>query len=59
MSPTIEEQIEGLKRTIAETEAQRESLGDEFVDIALVPFQRKLDELVARLQAREARRGCE
>ena len=31
MSPTIEEQIERLKSTIAEMEAQREALGDAVV----------------------------
>jgi predicted ATPase/class 3 adenylate cyclase len=54
MSPTIEEQIEGLKHTIAEMEAQRASLGDAVVDAGLLPFKRKLDELVAMLQAAEA-----
>jgi predicted ATPase/class 3 adenylate cyclase len=54
MSPSIEEQIERLKSTIAEMEAQREALGDELVDAGLAPFQRKLDELVAQLEARQA-----
>jgi class 3 adenylate cyclase len=35
-------------------EAQREALGDELVDAGLAPFQRKLDELVAQLEARQA-----
>jgi predicted ATPase/class 3 adenylate cyclase len=54
MSPTVEDQIEGLKHTIAEMETQRGFLGDEVVDIALAPFQRKLDELMVMLQTREA-----
>ncbi|MBE0409310.1 MAG: AAA family ATPase [Anaerolineales bacterium] len=59
MSPTVEEQIEGIKRTIADMEAQRQSLGDEVVDAGLVPFQRKLNELVAMLQSRKAQTHTE
>jgi class 3 adenylate cyclase/tetratricopeptide (TPR) repeat protein len=59
MSPTIEEQIEGLKHTIAEMEAQRASLGDAVVDAGLLPFKRKLDELVAMLQVGEAQPPAE
>jgi class 3 adenylate cyclase len=53
MSQTIEEQIEGLKHTIAEMEVQRLPLGDQVVDAALAPLQRRLDELTALLAARE------
>jgi class 3 adenylate cyclase len=54
MSPTVEEQIEGIKGTIADMEGQRQSLGDEVVDAGLVLFQRKLNELVAILQSKKA-----
>jgi hypothetical protein len=54
MSPTLEEQIERLKSTIAQMEEQRDSLGDEFVDHAMLPFQQKLSELITLLQAGEA-----
>jgi predicted ATPase/class 3 adenylate cyclase len=52
MSPTLEEQIEQLKQTIAEMEAQRDTLGDGVVDEGSVPFQQKLDELVDLLNSR-------
>ena len=45
MSPTIEEQIERLKSTIAEMEAQRDSLGEAVVQQALHPLLEKLAEL--------------
>ncbi len=45
MSPTIEEQIEKLKSTISEMEAQREALGDAVVQSAIAPLQQKLDDL--------------
>ncbi|NJD59310.1 MAG: hypothetical protein FIA98_07915, partial [Anaerolineae bacterium] len=45
MSPTIEEQIKRLKDTIAQMEAQRDSLGDAFVDKAVQPLNEKLAEL--------------
>jgi hypothetical protein len=49
MSPTLEEQIEQLKTTIIDMEAQRFALGDEVVDATLAPLQRKLDELDGNL----------
>ena len=45
MSPTIEEQIERLTRTIDEMEAQRDALGDAFVKRAIEPLHEKLAEL--------------
>jgi class 3 adenylate cyclase/tetratricopeptide (TPR) repeat protein len=50
MSPTLDEQIKQLIHTIVEMEAQRDALGDEVVDAALVPLQLKLDELVSLLE---------
>jgi class 3 adenylate cyclase/tetratricopeptide (TPR) repeat protein len=50
MSPTIEEQIERLKNTIAEMEAQKESLGDLVVQKAVEPLREKMDELDRLLQ---------
>jgi len=44
MSPTIEEQIERLKSTIAEMEAQRDALGDIVVQKAVEPLREKLEE---------------
>jgi class 3 adenylate cyclase/tetratricopeptide (TPR) repeat protein len=54
MNQTLEEQITQLKHTIAEMEAQRPALGDEVVDAALAPLQRKLNELAALLQTQQA-----
>ena len=51
MSPTIEEQIKRLKKTIAEMEAQRDALGDAVVQEAIEPFHRKLAELTSLLEA--------
>ena len=45
MSPTIDEQIERLKATIAEMEAQRAILGDSVFQKAVEPLNEKLDEL--------------
>jgi class 3 adenylate cyclase/tetratricopeptide (TPR) repeat protein len=45
MSPTIEEQIERLKNTIAEMEDQHDALGDNFVRKAVEPLYEKLAEL--------------
>ena len=45
MSPTIKEQIERLKSTIAEMEAQRDALGDIVVRKAVDPLREKLAEL--------------
>jgi len=45
MSPRIEEQIERLKTTIAEMEAQRDALGDSVVQKAVKPLYEKLGEL--------------
>jgi class 3 adenylate cyclase len=45
MSPTIKEQIERLKSTIAEMEAQRDALGDAVVQKAVDPLRDKLEEL--------------
>ena len=47
MSTTLDEQINQLKQTIAEMEAQRSVLGDAAVDASLVPFHEKLAELEA------------
>ena len=55
MSTSLDEQIEQLKRTIAEMEAQRPVLGDETVEAALNPFRQKLTELEARSQPVEDR----
>lgn len=51
MSPTIEEQIERLKSTIAEMEAQREALGDSVVQKTVDLWRGKLDELTRLLEA--------
>jgi class 3 adenylate cyclase/tetratricopeptide (TPR) repeat protein len=53
MSPTLDEQIEQLKHTIAEMESQRDALGDEVVDAALAPLLHKLDELVSQLESHQ------
>jgi class 3 adenylate cyclase/tetratricopeptide (TPR) repeat protein len=53
MSPTLEEQIKQLQETIQAMEAQRDSLGDAVVDAGLAPFQEKLDQLLALLEARK------
>ena len=45
MSTTLEEQINQLKHTIAEMESQRDALGNETVEAALVPLHKKLAEL--------------
>ncbi len=55
MSPTIEEQIEKLKSTVAEMEAQREALGDAVVQSAIAPLQQKLDDLTLLLSASQVR----
>lgn len=49
VSPTIEEQIERLKNTIAEMEAQREALGDAVVDKTVDMWRAKLEELTRLL----------
>ena len=54
MSPTIEEQIERLKSTIVEMEAQREALGDSVVQKALDPLREKLAELNRLLEVSQA-----
>ena len=54
MSPSIEEQIQRLKNTIAEMEAQREILGDVVVEKALEPLCGKLAELSHQLEASKA-----
>ncbi len=51
MSLSIEEQIQRLKNTIAEMEAQREILGDGVVEKALEPLSSKLAELRQQLEA--------
>ncbi len=48
MSFTLDEQINQLKRTIAEMEAQRAILSDGVVDAALAPLRQKLADLEAR-----------
>lgn len=45
MPSTLDEQINQLKSTIAEMEAQRDVLGDQFVDSTLGTLQDKLSEL--------------
>ncbi len=54
MSPTIEEQIERLKSTIAEMEAQREALGDAVVQKTVDLWRGKLDELTRLLETSKA-----
>jgi len=48
MPPTLEEQINQLKGTIVEMEAQRAVLGDEFVDSTLDTLRDKLSELESK-----------
>jgi len=50
MSPDLEEQINQLKGTIAEMEAQRAVLGDDFVDSTLETLQEKLADLETRAE---------
>jgi len=50
MSPGMEEQINKLKSTIAELEAQRAILGNEFVDSTLSTLQEKLIDLEAQAE---------
>ncbi|NIN66299.1 MAG: AAA family ATPase, partial [Anaerolineae bacterium] len=49
MSPTLDEQIAQLERTIAEMEAQRTLLGDEVVDAALIPLRDRLSKLQTQI----------
>jgi class 3 adenylate cyclase len=51
MSTTQGEQINQLKQTIAEIEAQREILGDEAVKASLVPIRQKLADLEAQAKS--------
>ena len=51
MAPTIEEQIERLNASIAGMEAQRDALGDAFVDKTIAPMHEKLAELNHLLEA--------
>jgi len=51
MSPTIDEQIERLKNTIADMESQREVLGDSLVQKAVQSMRDKLSELNRQLEA--------
>ncbi|MGB5846105.1 MAG: hypothetical protein WBG94_16795, partial [Anaerolineales bacterium] len=53
MSTSLDEQIEQLKRTIAEMEAQRPVLGDETVEAALTPLRQKLNDLEVQVQSVE------
>ena len=50
MPPTMEEQINQLKGTIAEMEAQRSVLGDDFVDSTLETLRDKLADLEANAE---------
>ena len=50
MSPGMEEQINKLKSTIAEMDAQRAVLGDEFVDSTLETLRAKLSDLETQLE---------
>ena len=53
MSSSLAQQIEKLKQAIAEMEQQRQVLGDVAVDTSLVPFQEKLAELQAQVEAQK------
>ncbi len=44
MGISAEDQIQQLKQAIADLEAQRQILGDETVEAALIPLQNKLSE---------------
>ena len=50
MSISQDEQINQLKRTIAEMESQRVVLGDATVEAALAPLRQKLADLEARAE---------
>ncbi len=50
MSFTLDEQINQLKRTIAEMEAQRAVLGDAAVEAALVSIRQKLSYLEEQVE---------
>jgi class 3 adenylate cyclase len=50
MSSSLDEQINQLKHTIAEMESQRDALGDEPVEAALVPLHKKLAELESQVK---------
>ena len=49
-----DEQIDYLRRTIAELEAQRSTLGEGGVETALTPLRKRLEELLRLLQTPEA-----
>ena len=49
MAASLYEQINQLRQAIADLETQRQLLGDEAVDAALVPSKRKLAELEAKV----------
>ena len=51
MSFTLDEQINQLKRTIAEMEAQRVVLGDAAVEAALVSIRQKLSYLEEQVES--------
>ncbi len=51
MSGTLEEQINQLKQTITEIEAQRPILGDSAVETSLEPFRQKLAFLESQLES--------
>ena len=53
MSSELDQQIENLKKIIAEMESQRQVLGDAAVDASLIPFQEKLAELQAQVNAQK------
>ncbi|UCD99635.1 MAG: AAA family ATPase [Chloroflexota bacterium] len=48
MPPTLDEQINQLKQTIADIESQRSILGDEVVEASLIPIRKKLADLESR-----------
>ena len=50
MESTLDEQINQLKKTIAEMDSQRAILGNETVDAALVPLHKKLAELESQVE---------
>ena len=54
MTLTLDDQIDQLKRTIAELEAQSSTLGEAVVEPALAPLRLRLDELLRLRQIPEA-----
>jgi len=54
MNQTLHEQIQQLKKTIRDMEAQRSSLGDDVVEAALAPLEGKLIELIRMQKVQES-----